>query len=107
MVGLSVGVILVLIGQSKEKESEKYCNPANLSVCSQKGNDLLDEANARNRLGNVFLGVGGAIVVGGAVVFFSAPSTPKNHKTATNSRWMTLSPVLSAHGGMLAVSSRF
>jgi hypothetical protein len=74
VVGFVVGTVYGVRAKSKESESEDYCRPSDLTVCRQQGVDLIDEGKRAATVANVSFVLGGLLVVGGGIVFFTAPS---------------------------------
>jgi hypothetical protein len=106
VVSLGVGTVLAIMAQSKETDSEQYCAPDDPSRCTQRGIDILEEARGLNTTGNILLGVGGLLVVSGAVLYLTAPSASDTAGNAPTTR-VALASALSPSGAHLTVSGRF
>jgi hypothetical protein len=106
VVGLGVGTVLAVMAQSKETDSEKYCAPNDPSRCTQRGVDILEEARGLNTTGNILLGVGGLLVVSGAVLYLTAPGASEAAKSPPAAQ-VAVASALSPAGGRLIVSGRF
>jgi hypothetical protein len=78
VVGLVVGTVFGLKAKSKQSDSEAFCGPADLTICSQRGADLLDEGKKAATLSTVGFIVGGLGIVGGVVLYLTADSGSKN-----------------------------
>jgi serine/threonine-protein kinase len=102
-----VGLALALSGQSKESDSEKYCAPNDPRRCTQQGVDMIDSAKGLNTAGNVLMGVGGALLVGGAAVFFTTPKHSEQSATATTPRNVLFVPSVAHNGAGLLLSGQF
>jgi hypothetical protein len=107
LLGLGVGTAFAVSAQGKQSDSEKYCAPDDKTRCTQQGVDMIDSAKRQNTLGNALIGVGGALIVGGAVVFFTAPSGAENRAGTLATRRLNFDPVVSSSGGAFLVSGRF
>lgn len=71
--GVIVGGVFGALVGSKKSGSVDQCRPAQPNVCSQQGVDLRNTAYAYANVSNVAFAVGGAAVVGGVVLFLTAP----------------------------------
>lgn len=82
VVALGVSGFLTLGARSKLKDAEDFCNG---NECwKQEGVDLHSDAVKQANLATIVGGVGGALLVGGAVLYFTAPS--KSPAKASNAR---------------------
>lgn len=72
VVGLGAGTVFGLMAKSKHDEALEYCDAQNR--CSAQGIDLDDQARGRATVSTILFGVGAAATVGGAVLYFTAPS---------------------------------
>jgi hypothetical protein len=59
---------------SKWDEAKTYCQGGDLARCGEDAKSLGDDANTAATISTVGFVVGGAALVGGIVVFFTAPS---------------------------------
>lgn len=107
VVGMGLGTVLAALAQGKEADSEKYCAPNDPTRCTQRGVDMIDSAKSQNTLGNVFIGVGGALLVGGAVVFFTSPKASEQPQRAAKAHHLSVVPALSQNAGAFLVSGQF
>ncbi|HEX3771571.1 MAG TPA: hypothetical protein VHV30_11925 [Polyangiaceae bacterium] len=71
--GLVVGGIFALSAKSKYNDSVDNCQAANHDLCNATGVSQRNDARSAGNVATVFLGVGAAALVGGAIVFFAAP----------------------------------
>ncbi len=71
VVGLGVGTVLGLGAKSTFDESSDHCVD---NRCSDEGLSLRDDAVKQGNVATVVFGLGAAAVVGGAVLYFTAPS---------------------------------
>jgi hypothetical protein len=77
IVGLGIGTTFAVIAKSKYNDSLASCSPDNKNRCNDQGVSLRDDARSAGNVATVAFGVGGAALVAGAVLFFTAPSTPE------------------------------
>ncbi|HQP36312.1 MAG TPA: hypothetical protein PLI95_14080 [Polyangiaceae bacterium] len=86
VVALGVSGFLTLGAKGKLSDADAYCNG---NECwSQEGVDLHSDAVKQANLATIVGGVGGVLLVGGAVLYFTAPS--KSPAKASNSRSPTV-----------------
>lgn len=71
VLGLGVGGYFGLKTQSTWKEAQTYCDGL---TCDQEGVDLASQAKSTGNLSTIGFVAGGALLLGGAVLFFTAPS---------------------------------
>ncbi len=71
VIGLGIGGYFGLKTQSTWKEAQTYCDGLE---CEREGVDLASEAKNTGNLATVGFVAGGALLVGGAILFFTAPS---------------------------------
>jgi hypothetical protein len=72
VVGIGLGTYFGLSAKSRYGDSDPYCNSSN--GCSQTGLDIRDEAIGKATISTIAFGVGAAALVGGVVLWFTAPS---------------------------------
>ena len=82
LVGLGLGIGMGLDAAGKVSSAKSECNDAPQAVCTQKGSDLLDSAKTPGTVSTVGFIAGGALLVGGVVLFLTAPSAPKTAEGA-------------------------
>lgn len=107
VVGMGVGAALMAAAQKKEKDSEKYCTAPSYTRCTQKGVDLIDQAKGQNTMGTVLLGVGGAMVAGGVVLFLTAPKGEKQASQSAGPQVAVVPTISFTGGATLAVRADF
>ncbi len=74
VVGLGVGTVFGLRAISKNDEAKEVCPRGN--VCDEeRGVDLTDDAKSAALVSNIGIGVGAAALVGGVVLYLTAPSS--------------------------------
>jgi hypothetical protein len=79
VVALGVGGLLALGAKSKFNDAEPYCQA---NRCSRQGYDLREEAVSRGDVATIVAGVGGAALLGGGVLFLTAPKGAKEKPSA-------------------------
>jgi hypothetical protein len=72
LAGVAVGTIFVVMAKSKYDDSRDRC-PSDANLCTQEGVSLRDDARAFGTGATIAYGVGAAALVGGAVLYFTAP----------------------------------
>ncbi len=84
---VGVGVALRFMALSKDEESKEHCLPDDPNQCTQEGADLRDAAQAQE-LGSIIAWAGGgALLVTGIVLLFTAPSDQDAEETAGQVNW--------------------
>ncbi len=72
IVGIGVGTVLGLSAKSTFDDADAECNAD--GFCTREGVALRDDAVSRGNVATVVFGVGSAALIGGAVLWFTAPS---------------------------------
>lgn len=80
VVGLGVGGIFGLRTRSQWSEAVEHCTG---NECDQDGFDLANSARTSGNISTVAVIAGGAFLVGGGILFFTAPKTPKSTAAST------------------------
>jgi len=75
VVGLGIGTGFALSAKSKYDESVGLCRADDKNLCPGPGVTVRDQARSAGNLATVAFGVGGAALIAGAVLFFTAPAT--------------------------------
>ena len=70
--GLAAGSVFGLMAKSKHDEALDHCSAAN--ECSPEAIDLDDQAHSRATVSTILFGTGAAALVGGGILYFTAPS---------------------------------
>jgi hypothetical protein len=76
IVGVGIGTAFALKAKSKYNDSLDLCHPEDKNLCSSPGVTMRDDARSAGTVATVVMGVGGAALVAGAVLFLTAPSGP-------------------------------
>jgi hypothetical protein len=105
--GLVVGTVFGLKAKSKRSDSEAFCGPADMTICSQHGADLIDEAKKAALFSNVGFIVGGVGIVGGLVLYLTADSGSKNTGTGEAKRVFAVVPSGSRDSAGVLVRATF
>lgn len=105
LAGLVVGAVFggLAISTVGDIEDRQLCDPGTPLRCSQEGLDLQDDANLQANVSNVALAVGGAALVTGVVVFFTAPRVKPAPRTAA----VELTPIVGPERAALVVRGAF
>jgi len=74
--GLAVGAVTGLMAMSKSNDAKATC-PNDGGCASRDAVDASDEAKSLGLVSTIGFGAGAALAVGGAVLFFTAPSSKK------------------------------
>ena len=72
--GLGVGTIFALSAKAKYNDSLPQCASTDKNRCTELGTSQRDSARSAGNVATVAMGFGGAALVTGAVLFFTAPS---------------------------------
>lgn len=109
LAGLVVGAVFggLAISTVGDIEDRKLCDDGEPVQCSQEGLDLQGEANTQANVANVALAVGGAAVVTGVIVFFTAPRVKRPPPNAPVAASVDVSPVVGPDGAALVVRGAF
>ncbi len=87
---VGAGVALRMVALSTDEESKEHCLPDDPLQCTQEGKDLRDEAQGLE-LGSVIAWAGGgALLVTGIVLLFTAPSGEETEETAGPIEWQVI-----------------
>jgi hypothetical protein len=100
---LAEGGVFGLLSMSAANQQKTDC--ASDTSCTNRGQALSDHANAvtEGTLSTVSLIAGGALLVGGAVLFLSAPGAAQTSRTTG----LVVAPSLGPRGGEMTLSGRF
>lgn len=74
LAGVAVGTIFGVIAITKKSEADKECQPPDRDVCTQKGIDASESSTSAGNVSTVGFIAGAALLAGGAVLYFTAPS---------------------------------
>ena len=91
---VGAGVALRVMALSPDEEWKEHCLPDDPTKCTQEGADLKEEAEGLEeglKLGSVIAWVGGgALLVTGIVLLFTAPSGEDTEETAGQVEWQAI-----------------
>lgn len=79
--GLVAGAVTGLMAMNKNNDGKAVCPEAG-ACASREAVDAIDSAKSFGTISTIAFGAGGALVVGGAVLFLTAPSGPKDARAA-------------------------
>ncbi|MFZ5896538.1 MAG: hypothetical protein ACOY0T_36120 [Myxococcota bacterium] len=103
--GLGVGSAFGLMAKSDRDRADETCSG---NTCSDKaGLDANDRAIQRATLSTIFVSAGAACLVGGAVLWFTAPKSSKPSDTAEPKGVARVAPLLARDVQGLVVEGRF
>lgn len=77
LAGVVVGSVFGLLVGGKKSDSAAHCQVAQPNICDSEGVALREDAYTFANVSNAMFAVGGAAVIGGVVVFLTAPSEKK------------------------------
>jgi hypothetical protein len=97
IVGLGVGGAFALSAKSKYDASLQNCAQANKDACTAEGVSQRNDARSAGNIATIALAAGGAALLGGVVLWFTAPKE-SGRASAPNAR-IGLAPTLG--GAML------
>jgi hypothetical protein len=101
--GLAVGGITGLMAMSKNSDAKDKC-PTEGACANQAGVDANDSAKSLGLVSTIAFGAGAALVIGGAVLVFTAPKSGAGAKEA---RAVRILPTASAKGGGIFLGGSF
>lgn len=98
--GLVVGAVFGAMTLSKTSATTGHCSTDEKPKCDEEGLTLYADANTTANVSNVALAVGGAAVIGGVVLFLTAPggeaAAPTTAKASAKAARIEVVPVVSA-----------
>ena len=97
VVGVAVGAAFGVQALSKDEEADTFCRKDDATLCSAEGVSLGDQAHTAALLSTIGFGAGAALIVGGAVLYFTAPSA----------RRVGVGTAVSPAGGRLVLGGAF
>jgi serine/threonine-protein kinase len=98
ILGLGVGTFFGLRAMSKNSDAEADCNEEN--QCPADAEEPTDQAKSAAMISNIGFGLGAAALVGGAILYFTAPDTKPSAR-------LQLTPVAGTRGGALFLRGAF
>jgi hypothetical protein len=87
VVGVGFGTFFGLRAISKNDDSKGHCDTVDTNLCDPQGKSLRDDAFSSAGTSTGLFIAGGALLVGGAVIYFTAPSAPEKAATAPSLRF--------------------
>lgn len=96
VVGIGLGTVFGLLSKSKHDEADRECKPPDYKLCSAAGVDAGRAATTDGTASTIAFVVGGALVAGGAALYFTAPTGN-----------VALSPTAGPGGGGVAIAGTF
>jgi serine/threonine-protein kinase len=101
LIGVVLGSVFGVQAISKNGSSKDHCLPSTPNLCDATGVDLRVQTKTATTLSTVGFAVGGAALVGGVVLYLTAPSKDKAKTTGTAR--VELAPVVIGSGGGLVL----
>lgn len=92
IVGLGIGTAFAVVAKGKYNDSLPNCHRDDPNVCNQAGVNTRNDARDAGNVASIAVGVGAAALVGGAVIWLTAPRA--GSPPATGSARITLAPTL-------------
>ena len=99
LVGIGVGTAFGLMAKSTYDKSGPYCNG---DRCDATGHDLRQSALGKALVSDVAFGVGAAALVGGVVLWLTAPKHTEQQPSVA-----LVTPVVGPHAAMLSIQRSF
>jgi hypothetical protein len=97
VVGIVVGTIFGLKAKSKNSEANDNCRPDDPTRCNSAGVSLSDDAHTAAGISTIAFAAGGAALVAGAVLWFTAPKESSKESSSAPSVGLGFGV---AHGGI-------
>jgi serine/threonine-protein kinase len=97
VVGLGLSGVFAVLAKNKYNDSLQNC-PTSPNVCTQAGVNTRNDALTFGNVASVSFGVGAAALVGGAILWFTAPSAPARSSSGSAGR-VTVTPLVGAGAG--------
>lgn len=94
VVGVAVGAIFGAVTLGKTSEARGYCSKTKPPQCEPMGVTLYSAANRTANVSNVAMGVGGAAVIAGVVLFLTAPAGGASRATAPEKTTLRVLPAV-------------
>jgi hypothetical protein len=107
VLGLAAGSIFGLMSISKNSEADENCNPRDPTKCSDVGKAAGDDAILFGNISTIAFIAGGALLVGGAIVYFSAPAHVKSVALAKRTSKPIIAPQIGPHGSGVSLLMPF
>lgn len=104
VVAAGVGVVFGVQSAGFKDDAEAIC-PSNPCARADEANELSDRASSRATMANVLYGVGGAFVVGGAILWFVGG--PDSDKSGEADETAHILPMLSPNHAGITFHTRF
>jgi hypothetical protein len=95
LAGVVVGSVFGVMTLSKVSAGKGHCSTAETPLCDPDGVKLYGDAKTTANVSNVAMAVGGAAVIGGVVLFLTAPKAE-----AASARWKVVPLIGAGSGGV-------
>jgi len=103
VLGITVGSVFGFMSIAKQSEADEKCKAPDFKVCNRSGIATGEDADTLGNISTIAFIGGGLFAVGGAILYFTAPSAPPS-KAATTPR---ITPMVGAQGGGLSLRGSF
>lgn len=104
LIGVVLGSVFGVQAISKNSSSKDHCLPGSPNLCDATGVDLRHQTKTAMTISTVGFAVGGAALVGGVVLFVTAPSSDKAKKSEA-ARFEVGPAVVGSGGGLMLQGS--
>ena len=104
--GIATGSVFGVMSKSKHDDSSAHCDG---NVCDATGVQLRDDARTNGNISTIAFGAGAAALVGGIVLYFTAPSssTATTTSTTTATRRIDAAPLFGSGTTGMTIRGRF
>jgi serine/threonine-protein kinase len=111
VVGLVAGTVFGLQAKNKQDQSASHCLPTDPTKCDQTGVDLRHQGHSAATMSNVGFAVGAVGIVGGAILYLTAPSNSKPKTASVDVKrpiqYLNVVPVVGAQSSSLLITGSF
>jgi hypothetical protein len=77
LAALGVGGVFGVLAKSSDDDAEAHCKRVDVRRCDPTGLAMIDDAKSQALVSTILVSAGGAALVGGAVLFFTAQRAPQ------------------------------
>ena len=100
LVGIVVGSVFGAMTLSKTGAGKGHCSTGEKPKCDPEGVALYGDAKTTANGSNIAMAVGGAAVIGGVVLFLTAPAGAAEKAKADSARWKVVPLIGAGSGGV-------
>ncbi|MGA3123019.1 MAG: hypothetical protein ABSF69_19795 [Polyangiaceae bacterium] len=91
IVSIGVAIAYAVVAKTKDNDSVNDCQAGDHDACDPTGISIRNEAIRAGNVASWTLGLGGAAIVGGAILWLTAPRNPD---VTTSGGWLLVAPTL-------------